>query len=93
MLQHQEMTHEANLPLEIVRLLQEKGAQIPIYSVESKLPEEMIEMIRLHFPKENLPMSLEEAEQHRLKLVEERGVHQTRSEDSWERHSYSFCEH
>lgn len=34
-----------NLPPEIVRLLHEEGAQIPISSVKSWLPEEMVEMI------------------------------------------------
>ena len=82
-----------NLPPEVVRLLQERGAQMPISSIESKLPEEMLAMIQEHVPKESLPMSLEEAKEYRLKLMEERGIHQTRAEDSWRGHTYGFCEH
>lgn len=82
-----------NLPPELVRLLQEKGAQVPDSSIEGKLPEEIMEIIQAYVSKDTLPMSLEEAKEHRLKLMEERGVHQTRSEDSWQSHSYGFCEH
>jgi hypothetical protein len=42
------------LPPEIVRLLQERSAQIPISSVEDKLPEEIMAMIQEHFSKEGL---------------------------------------
>ena len=82
-----------NLTPEIVRLLQENDAQIPVSSVEGKLPEEVLAMIQEHVPKEALPMSLEEAKEYRLKLMEERGIHQERAEDSWQRHTYGFCEH
>jgi hypothetical protein len=81
------------LPPEIVRLLQERSAQIPISSVEDKLPEEIMAMIQEHFSKEGLPTSLEEAKKHRLKLMEERRIHQTRAEDSWGGYTYRFCEH
>ncbi|KAF3047191.1 hypothetical protein E8E12_011596 [Didymella heteroderae] len=81
------------LPPEIVSLLQEYGAQIPVSSIRGKLPEDILEMIRERLPKEALPMPLDEAKKHRLKLMEERGVHQVRSEDAWQQHSYGFCEH
>lgn len=84
---------KANLPPEIVKLLQENGVHMPISSAEGRLPQEMLGIIRKHTSKNSLPMSLEEAKEHRLKLMDERSVHQMRSEDLWHGHSYNFCEH
>lgn len=57
------------------------------------LPEELLAIVRDRLPSDALPMSLEEAKEHLLKLMKERGVHDKRSEDAWQRHSYGFCEH
>jgi hypothetical protein len=50
-------------------------------------------MVWDNLSKEELPMSLEEAKQHRLDLMKERGAHLEKSKEAWQQHSYSFCEH
>ena len=58
----------------------------------TKLPEEPTELVRAGLPSDVLPMSLEEAKEHRLKLMAERSAHVKQSEAAWHAHSYSFCE-
>ncbi len=82
-----------DLPPEIVNLLQEHGAQLPSSTCEGKLPEELMAMVREKIPIDALPMSLEEAKEHRLNLMKERSNHVAVSESAWQRHSYNFCEH
>jgi len=82
-----------DLPPEIVSLLQEHGAQLPQSIRMGKLPEELVEMIRERVPSDALPMSFEEAKEHRLRLMKERSNHVMQSEDAWQEHAYSFCEH
>lgn len=84
---------KTELPSEIADLLQENGANLPPSAGEVKLPEEFMEMIRAGLSKNALPMSLEEAKEHRVKLMEERNAHMEKSEDAWQARSYSFCEH
>ncbi|KAH6625493.1 hypothetical protein C7974DRAFT_202254 [Boeremia exigua] len=81
------------LPLEIVKLLQEKGAQVPPSNGAGSLPEELLAMVREHVSSDDLPMSLEEAKEHRLNLMKERSAHAEDAEESWQQHTYSFCEH
>ncbi|KAF2628312.1 hypothetical protein BU25DRAFT_420802 [Macroventuria anomochaeta] len=78
---------------EIVSLLRENGAQLPPPASESKMPEELIAMVHERLSSDALPMSLEEAKGHRLKLMQERSAHVAKSERAWQQHSYSFCEH
>ena len=76
---------------------------VPIYFVMGSgrgvggiaIQSEMMEMVREHFDAGTgtLPMTLEEAKEHREKLMQERGAFVKVAEAGWQRHSYSFCEH
>jgi hypothetical protein len=89
------------LPAELVLLLKENGLAEESASGKiglrgsGKLPEELMEMVREYFEAEShgMPMGIEEAKHHRAELMKERGAFVKRSEDSWQDHSYSFCEH
>jgi hypothetical protein len=84
------------LPAEILALMKEKGLSGDVQTAEeAKLPPELMEMVRDHFNVDGdaLPMSEEEAKEHRLALMKERGAYVKTSESWWQRHSYSFCEH
>lgn len=86
----------AKLPAELVSLLTEKGFNAEGSMLgDSKLPPELMEMVRKHFEAEGdaLPMSPEEAREHRRKLMEERSTFTKHSSEEWQSHSYSFCEH
>jgi hypothetical protein len=54
------------------------------------LPAELMDMVRREA---SLPMSLAEAKEHRLKLMEERTKFQREAESKWSSVDYSFCEH
>ncbi|KAM0547482.1 hypothetical protein ACHAPJ_010355 [Fusarium lateritium] len=54
------------------------------------LPAELMDMVR---GEASLPMSLAEAKEHRLKLMEERTKFQREAEHKWSSVDYSFCEH
>jgi hypothetical protein len=85
------------LPAELVALLQEKG--LPevdgLPAGNAKLPEELMDMVRKYFDEEGeaMPMGLEEAREHREKLMQERGVHHQAAEREWQSNTYNFCEH
>jgi len=86
----------SKVPPELVNLVQEQLADVDTtIALQGKLPPELMEMVRGHFNagKHTLPMSVEEAREHRLKLMEERGAFVQETKDSWYSHSYSFCEH
>ncbi|WXC47898.1 hypothetical protein QX201_007614 [Fusarium graminearum] len=57
------------------------------------LPEELMIMIRREAGESAMLMSLLEAKEHRLKLMEERTKKQHEAEWGWSRAQYSFCEH
>lgn len=89
------------LPTELVNLLREQGAvslekegNIEIKE-NAKLPEELMEMVRAHFKadEQQVPMSVEEAQEHRKKLMGERNAFVMSSEKEWARQTYNFCEH
>ena len=82
-----------DLPPEIVSILQEKGAPVPPSGAEGRLSEELVAMIRERVSSDALPMSWAEANEHRLKLMQERSAHVVRSEAAWQQHEYNFCEH
>lgn len=86
----------SKLPAELVTLLKEKGLRSVISSTDGgTLPAELMEMVREHFNADaaTLPMGLEEAKEHRAKLMQERGAFVRIAEKGWQQHSYSFCEH
>ena len=95
----------AKLPAELVTLLREKGLNFDATKEEMvgdvvmcenpKLPEELMEMVREYFDANGhaMPMSVEEAREHRAKLMRERSAFQQTAEDGWQNHKYSFCEH
>ncbi|KAK0742613.1 hypothetical protein B0T18DRAFT_167361 [Schizothecium vesticola] len=57
-----------------------------------KLPNELLDMVRNGFG-DGLPMSRGEAEEHRLKLMEERSAFKDGADEAWNQAAYSFCEH
>lgn len=88
----------AKIPPEILVLIKDQlptpAAEVPIRQPGS-LPPEMMEMVRNYFDVDSntLPMSLEEAREHRLELMKERGAFVETTKKSWHAHSYNFCEH
>ncbi|CAG9948297.1 unnamed protein product [Clonostachys rosea f. rosea IK726] len=56
------------------------------------LPVELMSMLADEFD-DALPMSLEEAKEHRLKLMDIRTAFQGDAESRWEEQTYNFCEH
>jgi hypothetical protein len=88
----------AKLPAELVAILQERGlltADNIALSDNAKLPAELLDMVRRYVDAEGhaLPMGIEEAREHRVKLMEERSRHVRNAEQAWESSVYSFCEH
>ncbi|CAF3573862.1 unnamed protein product [Fusarium graminearum] len=57
------------------------------------LPNELMEMVKREAGDCVMPMSLQEAKEHRLKLMEERSRSQTKVDSNWRSETYSFCEH
>ncbi|KAK3904892.1 hypothetical protein C8A05DRAFT_13257 [Staphylotrichum tortipilum] len=88
------------LPPEITQLLLERGigkgqlaeAVTTGKSGGVKLPPEVLNMIRNELNDWN-PMTREEAEGHRLGLMEERSASKDKVSDHWDSITYSFCEH
>jgi hypothetical protein len=85
----------SKLPPELITLLAEKGFAGASASREARLPEELMDYVRQYFDdnKHSLPMSSQEASEHREKLMQERGAFVQKSERSWREQTYSFCEH
>lgn len=81
------------LPAEVLRLLKEQGIPLPDVEAaeETTLPPEIIQMIRDQLSLGTL--SMEEAKEHRLVLMDERSSHQRVAEGEWRRTEYNFCEH
>ncbi|KAM0398828.1 hypothetical protein ACHAPZ_007793 [Fusarium culmorum] len=57
------------------------------------LPNELMEMVKKEAGECVMLMSLQEAKEHRLKLMEERSRSQTEVDWNWRSETYSFCEH
>jgi hypothetical protein len=86
----------SKLPAELVALMKENGVDASISGSKGpKLPPELMEMVRTHFNSDahTLPMGLEEAKEHRTKLMEGRSAFVKTAEAGWQEHTYSFCEH
>ncbi|KZM20738.1 hypothetical protein ST47_g8140 [Ascochyta rabiei] len=83
----------SQLPHELVSLLQENNLQLPPSSDKAWTPEELIAFLEDNLPRDALPMTIEEAKEHRLNLMKERSAFVETSEAPWQQHQYSFCEH
>jgi hypothetical protein len=88
----------AKLPAELVAILQERGLisnNGVDLSTNATLPAELLDMVRGYVNAEGhaLPMGIEEAREHRLKLMAERTVHARSAAIDWSSRTYSFCEH
>jgi hypothetical protein len=94
------------MPAEVVSLLQERGLSEGVASGEgsgiadmvgenAKLPAELMEMVKGYVDAEGhaLPMGVEEAKEHREKLMVERGAFAESARKEWKGRSYNFCEH
>ncbi|KAK7745088.1 hypothetical protein SLS53_003323 [Cytospora paraplurivora] len=79
------------LPAEVVQLLREKGVALPGNDKGASLPPELVDIVRQEFGCPTI--SLEEAKEHRLKLMEERSAGNGRNVGGWRSASYNFCEH
>jgi len=86
----------SKLPAELVVLMKDHGLDANI-SITNKvnLPVELMEMVRKYYNSDayTLSMGLEEANEHRIKLMEARGAFVKTASHGWREHSYSFCEH
>lgn len=85
-----------NVPQALAELVLEKTPSHPGLEEAAKrgepLPAELMEMVRDNFG-DPVPMSLEEAKEHRLKLMEARSAFQKVARNEWQNVGYSFCEH
>ncbi|KAH7324422.1 hypothetical protein B0I35DRAFT_467262 [Stachybotrys elegans] len=87
------------IPQTIARLILERAADDcpealrDVANRSDDLPPEIFAMVRAELGDYDLPMSLEEAKEHRLKLMEERTHHHQESRTEWGRMEYNFCEH
>jgi hypothetical protein len=87
------------MPLEVIALLQKRGLRLPelvgLGAQKLRLPEELMEMIREYLESDGqyMPMGVEEAREHRSKLMQERGAFVKTSVESWHNWEYNFCEH
>jgi septum formation topological specificity factor MinE len=85
----------SKLPAELLILLAEKGLTDVAANTNSRLSEELMDVVRDYFDadKYQLPMSVDEANEHRAKLMKERGAFVKTTESGWQQQTYSFCEH
>ncbi|KAM0346281.1 hypothetical protein ACHAPU_005708 [Fusarium lateritium] len=87
------------IPSAVAKLLSESapGHSISALDVTAQssgsLPAELMNMVKEEAAKIQGPMSLEEAKEHRLKLMDERTQFQRKVESEWESETYNFCEH
>lgn len=86
------------VPQPIAKLILEQTSGDKIEALQAaangrrELPPVVLEMVRSQFG-DALPMSEEEAEEHRLKLMDERTSTEKHTRDQWFRTEYNFCEH
>ncbi|KAF7907850.1 hypothetical protein BELL_0449g00070 [Botrytis elliptica] len=85
----------SKLPAELVMLLNENGLNADTSAKDMKLSPELMEMVREQFNTGGNPllMGIEEAKEHRLKLMEERGAFVRTAGQEWHDSGYNFCEH
>lgn len=86
-----------NVPQAVAQLILDSVSSHPGLEAAVKdgapLPAELMEMVRQNAGDAAVPMSLEEAKEHRLKLMQERTSFQDEARESWNEVQYSFCEH
>ncbi|KAH7240356.1 uncharacterized protein BKA55DRAFT_577383 [Fusarium redolens] len=87
----------SNVPNAVAKLVSEGEPEHPGLKAAAEsgkpLPQELVNMVEAEADNSILPMSLEEAKEHRLKLMDERTSYQRDAEQSWSGIQYSFCEH
>ncbi|KAF5620156.1 hypothetical protein F52700_11476 [Fusarium sp. NRRL 52700] len=85
------------IPNAVARLMAEGEPQDPGLKAAAEsgkpLPAELVNMVEAEADESTMPMSLEEAKEHRLKLMAERTRYQRDAEEKWSAVQYSFCEH
>lgn len=88
-----------DMPPEVLGFLKEKkglAEKLPADkagAANSRLPPEIVDMVREQGIVPAALMSREEAKAHRLKLMEERSWAHRTAEDVWHEGDYNFCEH
>ncbi len=90
----------STVPPEITQLLLERGlagsqlaeAMAARGRVPATLPAELIQMVKKELG-DDLSMNREEAEEHRLELMEARSSFKDKAKENWESLVYNFCEH
>ncbi|RTE78942.1 hypothetical protein BHE90_006536 [Fusarium euwallaceae] len=84
------------VPQAIAELILDKTPSHPGLEAAAKrgepLPAELMEMVRENVG-DTVPMSLQEAKEHRLKLMETRSAFQKVARNQWQNVGYNFCEH
>ncbi|KAK7741270.1 hypothetical protein SLS63_000823 [Diaporthe eres] len=81
----------SHLPPHIVQILREKGIALPDNGSRAKLPPELLAMVDEEFDLSTL--SLEQAKEHRLKLMEERTALRGEALETWNQTTYDLGEH
>ncbi|KAH7555478.1 hypothetical protein BM1_07101 [Bipolaris maydis] len=83
------------LPPDVIELLVELGWPSISNNCECRLPEELMELVRAYLKHDKfaLPMTVQEANEHRLKLMRERSAFVRKSDEWWQGQTYCFCEH
>ncbi|KAF4335403.1 hypothetical protein FBEOM_10739 [Fusarium beomiforme] len=85
------------VPSAIAKLVSEGAPEHPGLKAAAEnsnpLPKELMDMVKDEADESMTPMSLEEAKEHRLKLMDERTRYQRDAEAKWSAIQYSFCEH
>ncbi|KAK0703911.1 hypothetical protein B0T26DRAFT_657139 [Lasiosphaeria miniovina] len=91
---------KGQIPPEVLQILLEqgvgKGLKLSghiLSSLHGRLPAEVVDMVRAEGKLAEGLMTLDEARQHRVALMEERSHFHQRSEGEWNNTEYSFCEH
>lgn len=81
----------SRLPPHIVQVLREKGIALPDNGSTAKLPPELLAMVDEEFDLSTL--SLEQAKQHRLKLMEDWKARRGEALETWNQTAYDLGEH
>lgn len=81
----------SQLPPHVVQIFREKGIALPDSGSKAKLPPELLDMVDEEFDLSTL--SLEQAKEHRLKLMEDRTARRREALETWNQTTYDFGEH
>lgn len=81
----------SHLPPHIVQILREKGIALPDNGSRAKLPPELLAMVDEEFDLST--MSLEQAKEQRLKLMEDRTARRAEILEIWNQTTYDLGEH